>query len=493
MSDDNKKPPMRLGVPAKRGTTDPDKAQETLPAKRAATEPEKARETAPAKRQSQPKPAKADKPADSAWSPARPLRLGFMALFVLIVGLGGWSAFARIQGAVISSGMVQVEGNRQPVQHTEGGLVGEILVRDGDRVEAGDIVLRFDDKLMRSELAVIEGQLFELLARKSRLVAERDVAEQITFSNELLAAFPEHPEIEGLMAGQRQLFRARLETVDKQTSQLRERIVQTENQIKGIQSQITALATQRDLIAEELEDQQSLLDRGLTQQTKVLALRREEAELEGQLGELEAGVAQSKGQISETELEILRLEADIREEAITRLRDLEYNEIELREKRRSTLEQLARMEVRAPSTGLVYDRQVNTTGAVVRPADVLMYIVPQEQPLVIASRIQTIHRDQVNVGQAATLRFPAFDQRTTPVLNGVVTKVSADAFTDENTGMAYYTAEVLPLEGELQKIDGREIVPGMPVEAYIQTGERTPLNYLLKPLTDYLNRAFRET
>ncbi|MHA3979547.1 HlyD family type I secretion periplasmic adaptor subunit [Halovulum sp. GXIMD14794] len=476
MSDDDKKP-MNLGVPAKRGTT----------------APVKAKETAPAKREAKPKMQMAAKPSTSAWSPARPLRLGFLALLVLVVGLGGWSAFARIQGAVISSGMVQVEGNRQPVQHTEGGLVGEILVRDGDRVEAGDVVLRFDDKLMRSELAVVEGQLFELLARKSRLIAERDAAERITFSEELMEAAADNPSLDELMAGQRQLFRARLETIDKQTSQLRERMIQTENQIEGIEAQITALATQRDLIAEELEDQQSLLDRGLTQQSRVLALRREEAELEGQLGELEARVAQSKGQISETELEILRLEADMREEAITRLRDLEYNEIELRESRRSTLEQLSRLEVRAPSTGLVYDRQVNTTGAVVRAADVLMYIVPQEQPLVITSRIQTIHRDQVNVGQAATLRFPAFDQRTTPVLNGVVTKVSADAFTDENTGMAYYTAEVLPLEGELQKIEGREIVPGMPVEAYIQTGERTPLNYLMKPLTDYLNRAFRET
>ncbi|MSU90499.1 HlyD family type I secretion periplasmic adaptor subunit [Rhodobacteraceae bacterium 2CG4] len=471
-------------MPVKRGAQPPAKLAESLPAK-----PDRPRQTG--------SPAPDDtrvraKGARSPWSPSAPLRLGFVALVVLVFGIGGWSAVARISGAVISSGMVQVEGNRQAVQHSEGGLVGEILVRDGDRVQAGDVLLRLDDKLMRSDLAVIEGQLFELLARKSRLIAERDGAEDVAFSDELVEVAETRDEIPELMEGQRQLFRARRETVDKQTSQLRERIVQTENQVVGIEAQIAALATQRDLIAEELEDQQSLLDRGLTQQSKVLSLRRESARLEGELGELQSRAAQSKGQISETELEILRLQADMREQAISQLRDLEYNEIELRERRRSTLETLSRLEVRAPATGLVYSRQVNTVGAVVKPADVLMYIVPQEQPLVITSRIPTIHRDQVNAGQPATLRFPAFDQRTTPVLEGVVTKVSADAFTDETTGVSYYTAELLPLEGELQKIEGREIVPGMPVESYIRTGERTPMNYLLKPLTDYLNRAFRE-
>lgn len=474
MSDDKK--PLRLTLPVRRAKL-PAKAPESRPAK-----PEPHPSAAPAEASA----------AQQAWSPSGPLRVGFAALVILVVGIGGWSAFARISGAVISSGMVQVEGNRQAVQHSEGGLVGEILVKDGDRVEAGDVVLRLDDKLLRSDLAVIEGQLHELLARKSRLIAERDAAETVTFSSELTSVVDTMPEVNDLMEGQRQLFRARRETLDKQASQLRERIVQTENQVQGIESQIAALATQRDLIAEELDDQQSLLDRGLTQQSKVLALRRESARLEGELGELQARAAQSKGQISETELEILRLEADMREQAITRLRDLEYNEIELRERRRSTLEVLSRLDVRAPVTGLVYSRQVNTVGAVVRPADVLMYIVPQEQPLVITSRIPTIHRDLVNAGQPATLRFPAFDQRTTPVLEGIVTKVSADAFTDENTGVAYYTAELLPLEGELQKIEGREIVPGMPVESYIRTGDRTPMNYLLKPLTDYLNKAFRE-
>ncbi|MEM8656632.1 MAG: HlyD family type I secretion periplasmic adaptor subunit, partial [Pseudomonadota bacterium] len=254
-----------------------------------------------------------------------------------------------------------------------------------------------------------------------------------------------------------------------------------------------AMAEQQRLIEEELEGQKALLASGLTQQSRVLSLEREAARQQGVLGELQARVAQFRAQISETEIEILRLTDGLREEAITTLRDLEYREIELRERLLSTRETLDRLEVRAPATGIIYARAVNTPRAVVRPADVLMYVVPQGQPLVISSRIETIHVDQVNIGQTATLRLPAFDQRTTPELEGIVTKISPDAFTDETTGMSYYTAELLPLEGEIEKLGDLQLLPGMPVEAFIRTGDRTPLNYLIKPLSDYFTKAFRET
>ncbi|WP_112320773.1 HlyD family type I secretion periplasmic adaptor subunit [Oceanibium sediminis] len=431
--------------------------------------------------------------ARPAWSQRRPLFIGFAALVVLLLGIGLWSVSVTISGAVVTSGMIEVEGNRQAVQHISGGVVGEILVEDGDPVQAGEVLLRLDDTIERSELAIIEGQLFEILARKARLTAERDGADDVAFDAELVAVAQNRPDVASLMQGQARLFDARRETLDKQTRQLRERTLQIEQQIQGTRAQIAALSEQSALIAQELADQQSLLDRGLTQASRVLALRRESARLGGLLGELQAREAESRAQITQTEIEILQLESNLREDAITTLRDIDYREIELRERRLSTTETLLRLEVRAPVDGVVYARQVNTIGAVVQPAQVLMYVVPQEQPLVISSRIETIHIDQVRIGQEASLRFPSFDQRMTPEIMGVVTKVSADAFVDETTGAAYYTAELLPLEGEAAKLGQNQLLPGMPVEAYIRTGERTPLNYLLKPLADYFNRAFRET
>ncbi|NNU81643.1 HlyD family type I secretion periplasmic adaptor subunit [Halovulum dunhuangense] len=428
-----------------------------------------------------------------AFSAARPVALGFAALAILVIGLGGWSAMARISGAVVTGGMIEVEGNRQAVQHPDGGVIGDIRVIEGQDVTAGEVLLRFDDTLLRSELAIIEAQLFEGLARKARLVAERDGADAPEFAPDLLAAATGSRDVQELIDGQRQLFFARRDSAEAEADQLRERIRQIERQIEGVGAQIAALSEQRSLIGEELADQQSLLERGLTQAGRVLALKRESARLGGLVGELQAREAQARAQISETGIQILRLTSTLREEAIAELRDLEVREFELRERRLAMLETLSRLDVRAPVSGIVYGRQVNSVGAVVRPADVLMYVVPQDEPLVIAARIETIHIDQVRVGQAASLRFPAFDQRMTPEIEGVVTRVSADAFTDQNTGIAYYTAELLPLPGETDKLGDRQLLPGMPVEAYIRTGERTPLNYLVKPLADYFNRAFRET
>ena len=427
-----------------------------------------------------------------AWSPRRPLAVGLFALAVLVLGVGGWSVLSQLSGAVVAMGMIEVEGNRQAVQHPEGGVVGEILVEDGDQVQAGDVLLRFDDTLLLSELAIVEGQLYEIMARKARLRAERDGDDAVDFAPELLAVAEIEPEVADQIAGQRQLFHARAETTTKQSSQLRERIVQIERQIDGTVAQIDSIDRQLELIGRELKDQQSLLDKGLTQASRVLALERESARLSGVRGELLAREAQLKAQQSETEIEILRLGSTLREDAISELRDLQYREIELRERRLSTKETLARLEVRAPVSGVVYSRQVNAVRQVVRPADVLMYIVPQEQPLVITAQIPTVHIDQIHVGQPATLHFSSFDRRT-PSLNGQVTKVSADAFTDENTGRTYYTAELLLSDGEVDRLQGLELLPGMPAEAFIKTGERTPLNYLMKPLTDYFNRAFRET
>lgn len=426
------------------------------------------------------------------WPARMPLMIGFLALFLLVGVLGVWSVQARIAGAVIATGMIQVESNRQVVQHPVGGVVGAILAKDGDRVTAGQTVLEIDDSANRSELAIVEGQLFEILARKSRLEAERDGLDALVVSEDLARVIAEHSEIQKLVEGQQRLFFARQISLAKERDQIKEQISQAGDQISGAEAQRRAFSKQATLIASELKDSQDLLTKGLIQVSRVTALQREEARLEGEIGSLDALIAQLKGQIAALEIQLVKLEALRREEAITTLRDLQYREIELTERRLSALETLKRLEVKSPVSGVVYGSQIFAINAVVSPAAPIMYIIPQDQPLVVASRIESIHIDQVHVGQDVSLRFTAFDQRLTPEIFGTVSKISADVFTDDVTGISYYQAELLPMDGELDKLEGQELLPGMPVEAYIKTGERSPLNYLTKPLLDYFNKAFRE-
>lgn len=429
----------------------------------------------------------------NTWSARMPLLVGFISLAILVLGVGLWSVTANIAGAIVSSGQIEVEGNRQVVQHPEGGVVGEILVDDGDLVQAGNVLIRFDDTLQRSDLKIIEGQLYDMIARRGRLAAERDGLSEIVFDEELLEAADGSEEIAGLITGQANLFAARRHTMDEEIAQLRERQTQIRLQIEGTEATLKAVTTQLELMSQELLDQQSLLEQGLTQAGKVLALQREQAGMQGNIGELTAAIAESRGRIAEIEIEVLKQGSAQREEASTTLRDMQFRENELRERSVSLHETLDRMDVRAPVAGIVYGLQVHALRSVVRAAEPVMYIVPQDTPWVISARIEVIHIDSVQIGQAATLNFAAFDSRTTPLLFGAVTKVSADIFTDENTGQTFYQAEIIPNDGEMEKLEGLEVLPGMPVEAFIQTGERTALSYLIRPFTDYFNRAFRET
>ncbi|WP_371039264.1 HlyD family type I secretion periplasmic adaptor subunit [Rhodosalinus sp. FB01] len=435
--------------------------------------------------------------SDEATSPRfrmrMPMAVGLVALVTLVGGFGTWSAMTEISGAVVASGQIEVERNRQVVQHPDGGVVEGILVDEGDTVRADQVLIRLDAGEMRSELAIVEGQLFELMARRGRLEAERDEADAPVFDSLLVERADISAEVRGLIDGQLRLFEARRESAETEAGQLRRRAAQIGNQIEGIDAQQTALTRQLSLIEEELSDQQSLLDRGLAQTSRVLSLQREEARLSGLVGELTAQRAEAQGRITEIEIEILNLRSRRREEAITRLRDLQFRELELSERRRTLVERLRRMEVRAPVAGIIYGLQVFAPRSVIRPADPLLYIVPQDRPLVIAARVAPIHIDQVYPGQDVTLRFSAFDQRSTPELFGQVTQVSADIFTDEATQNAYYRAEITLSEAEQDRLpDDLVLVPGMPVEAFIRTDDRTPIAYLLKPLTDYFSKAFRE-
>ncbi len=431
---------------------------------------------------------------EKTWSARRYLMLGGAALVVLVLGFGAWAVGTEIAGAIVASGRVEVDRNRQVVQHIDGGVVTEILVDDGDRVAQGALLLRLDEAELLSEITVTEGQLWELMARRGRLEAERDQAGGISFDPRLMAAAEKNQDISGFLLGQERLFEARSDTLNKNVEQLGKRKAQIQSQIEGVDAQRDALSRQLELIQAELRDQQKLLDKGLAQATRVLALQREEASLAGRVGELIASRAQAEGRVIEIEIEILKLETTRREEAITTLRDLRYREVELSERSRHLRERMERLDIRAPVAGVVHGMTVYASQSVIRPAEPLMYIVPQDRPLVAAVQVPTIHVDQVYPGQSVSLKFSAFDQRTTPDLTGHVVHVSADTFLDEVSGDAFYKAEIALADGEVDKLPADvSLVPGMPVDAYLRTQDRTPLAYLVKPLTDYFAKAFRES
>jgi len=438
-------------------------------------------------------PPAADPEILRAWSPRKPLILGLIAIALLVGGLGFWAVTTTLSGAIVANGMIEVESNRQAVQHPDGGVVDELLVREGDVVEAGQVLIRLDRERLSSELSIIESQLFKLMAQRGLFEAERDGAAEITFDPELLAAADRYPEIGEMLDSNRRLFAQRAENLASSTEQLGKRKAQIASQIEGLNAQFTAIEEQLALVEQELTGQVKLQEQGLAQLPKVLALQREKSRLLGASGEIVASIAQSEGQITEIDLEIQKLQAQMREDAIAQLSQQEGNELELAERRRALLEQLNRLDIRAPVAGAVHELSVFGERSVIRPAEPILFIVPQDRPLVIGVQVETIHIDQVHVGQEVMLRFSAFDTRRTPEILGRVISVSPDAIHDERTGRSFYRARVEISEGETEKLpEGSVLVPGMPVQAYLKTGEHSPAGYLLKPFTDYFSTAFRE-
>jgi HlyD family secretion protein len=432
--------------------------------------------------------------SNKTWSAKAPVFIGFFTLIGLLGGFAAWATLTQIAGAIISPGRIEVDQNRQIVQHQMGGTVSEISVEEGDSVKAGDILIRLDGQQLKSQLVIVEGQLFELMARRARLISERDSADGVVFDDILLTEGLVNPDINELIVGQQNLFHARRDSVAREAEQQSKRQSQIRSQITGIDAQKTSLATQLALIQEELDAQETLLERGLAQAGTVLALQRQSASLNGQLGELAANRAQAEGSITEIDLEVLKLATNRREEAITQLRDLRYREVEMVEKRSSLQLEIAQLDIRAPVSGVVYGMRVQTMRSVVRPADPVLYLIPQDRPLLIVARVDPIHIDQIVTGQQVNLRFSALDQRTTPELVGQVTLISADAFEDDALGVTYYRAEIELNTGEISKLNkGDTLIPGMPVEAFIRTADRSPIAYLIKPMADYFNRAFRES
>jgi len=427
------------------------------------------------------------------FSTFRIVAVGYIALFALLGGFAMWAMSSQIAGAIVAPGKIKVDGDRQIVQHEIGGVVLEILVDDGDIVRAGDLLFRLEPQQLLSRLNIVEGQLYGLMARRGRLEAERDSLGRIKFGKALKAAANNNKDLIELMEGQSNLLAARLATVVRRTEHLNKRSDQVASQITGIEAQSVALERQLALLEEELAGQKFLLKRGLSKVTAFSKLQREKANLQGQIGQLIASKAQAEQRITEIGIEVLMLRTNMREEAISSLRDLRDRETELLEKRLALKAEIERLDIRAPVSGIVYELLVQTPNSVVKSAEPLMHLVPQDRPLVIVARVMPTQVDQINVGQVVNLRMTALDQRSTPELEGEILRISPDAVDDSFTGETYFSTEIAFVRGELDRLPvGTILLPGMPVEAFIRTADRTPLSYLLKPLTDYFSRAFRE-
>jgi len=431
-------------------------------------------------------------PPDRSWSSRGAILSGVVALLVLLAGFGAWSVTASIAGAIIAPGQVEVEQNRQAVQHPEGGLVAALLVAEGDRVAQGDILLRLDAADAQSALSVAAGQLHELRARHARLRAEQDAAPAIAFAPDLLTTARQDDALAEILAGQRRLFAARRETLAQEVAQMTRRRDQIASQIDGITAQHAALSDELALIRTALAAQHSLLARGLVQGDATLSLGRDVAQAMGRLGALTASIAEAEGRMTEIDLAILSLSTQRREDAIAELREVRVVEEELAERVRGLTRRINRLDLRAPVAGVVHGLTVFGPQTVIRAADPVLYLVPQDRPLVISVRIAPMAIDQVAVGQDVLLRFPGLGGRMTPDITGRVTQVSADTFIEPATGARFYRADIAPHSGELARLGGQRLLPGMLVEAFITTGDRTPMAYLLAPLTDYFHRAFRE-
>jgi HlyD family secretion protein len=417
---------------------------------------------------------------------ARRLTAGLALIALLVLSCGVWAATTPIGGAVIASGTVVVENNTKKVQHPSGGVIAEIPVKNGDRVSGGDIVLRLDDTQARANLGIVVSQLTQLIGRKARLEAERDLAQSIRFPADFLAL---GEEALAIAEGERRLFELRRASKRGQIAQLTERIGQIREEIKGLNAQREAKNGEVDLMVAELDRLEILRKKDLMATNRILSAQRDLTRLKGEWGALVAQTARAHGQISEMELQIISLDQNMQTEATKELREMEARLAELAERRVAAEDQLKRVVLRAPQSGLVHDLAVHTIGGVIGAGETVMLIVPNQEDLGVEVRIATSDIDQVHIGQQATLRFPAFNQRTTPEIDGVVMRIGADLTKETQTNTVFYVVRIRPNENEADKL---RLVPGMPVEAFISTGDRTAISYLVKPLTDQFARAFRE-
>lgn len=417
------------------------------------------------------------------------ISLCFVAL--LVGGFGAATALVEIGGAVIASGTIVVETNSKRIQHREGGIVQAIYVRDGQLVSAGELLVQLDDTISRANLAIISNRLLELQAQEARLKAERDGL------SELIAPTSFHtqqsdPEFSSILEGQRTLLQARRASGEGKKSQLAEQIKQLEKQIEGLAAQRTAKAEEISLVSKELQDMSGLIEKGLIKQARITTLKREKARLRGEHGGFAAQIAQAGQAISERKIQMLQIDEEMRAEVAEQLPAVRAQIAELSERKVAALEDLNRLEIRAPRAGYVHQLIAHTIGGVVAAGEDLMLIVPKEDALLIEVQVAPMDVDQLFPGQEAVIRLPGFDQRSTPELKAKVLTVSADLIRNPNSDLVFYRARLAFDENEIDRLGDKRLIPGMPVEAFVQTGNRTIQSYLLKPLSDQISHAFRE-
>jgi HlyD family secretion protein len=419
------------------------------------------------------------------------LIIGLAVVVVLAGGLGGWASTAEISGALIAPGSIVVESSVKKVQHPTGGVVGEVRAHDGDVVKAGDVVVRLDDTVTRASLAIVTKSLDGLWARAARLEAEQQGLDRIVFPPMLLDRASD-PDVKNVMASESKLFEVRTTGRIGQKAQFRERVTQLKEEIAGLEAQEKAKDQEIALVEKELVGVRSLYDQHLVQMTRMTTLERDAARLSGERAQYIASRAQARGKITETELQIIQVDKDMVSDVSKDLRETNEKIGEFVERKVTAEDQLRRTDIRAPQDGMVEQSTVHTVGGVITAGDAIMMIVPQADDLQVEAKVNPQDIDKLQIGQKTLLRLSAFNQRTTPELNGLVTRVSPDVTTDQRTGQSYYTIRVSMPPEEVARLGEVKLIPGMPVEAFVQTGDRTMLSYLIKPLKDQLMRAFRE-
>lgn len=417
--------------------------------------------------------------------------VGFLSVLLMVGVVGGWANFTHLNGAVIAPATIMVETYSKKVQHKEGGIVGEIRVKDGDRVEIGQALVVLDNTETKSELAIIDGLLDEALAKRARLEAQRDLSSVIVFPAEILARANE-PGVAAIMAGQTKLFNARLQAIAGKKEQLNQQIGQLTEQIGGLESQRVSKEKQLTLISAELTDLKDLQTKGLVPVSRVMAMDRETARLDGERGELVASKASAEARIAEVRVQILQIDEEDLSQTLTELREIEGKVAELKERRLAIASRLERMVIKSPITGDVYQLAVHTVGGVIGPGEPLMLIVPEADELILQAQVMPQDIDKVRSGQIAHIRFPAFNSRLTPEVAAEVTQISADTSRIDASSPPFYSVRLMISATELAKLGDNKLKPGMPAEAFIQTEAQTPMTYFLKPLTDQFAHALRE-
>lgn len=415
--------------------------------------------------------------------------LSVVALFAGTFGV--WSMTTTLSGAVAAAGQFVVASEVKKVQHLTGGVVGELMVREGDRVQAGDIVLRLDETVARANSQIVTKQIDEFAVRSLRLAAERDGAPGLVLTPELEAR-KTTPEIAQLLAAESRLFEVRRAARDGQRAQLRKRVAQLRDEIIGLQAQQAAKEREASIVAVELIGVEDLYKRNLIQLTRLSSLQRDQASIEGQRGQLIASIAQSEGKIAEIELQIIQIHEDQRAEVMKELREIQGREGELIERRSAAQDQLKRIDLRAPSSGTVHQLTVHTVGGVLQAGEPAMLIVPADDELQLDAKVSPVDIDQITLGQTVRVKVQAGNQPRNPELIGKILRISADITRDERQNTVYYTVRVALPRSEIERLSTIRVIAGMQAEAFIETVSRTPLAFLLKPVTTQFDRTFRE-